>query len=97
MNDSSLNIVAPGCSMPPKGNAGDSMYWNCWNGYGTPKYVCSELIADATCVCSESTSTSRARDARTHRWVLRGPPENSCQGPAANAKRYVGRGSVSRK
>ncbi len=28
--------------MPPNGNAGDSMYWNCWNGYGTPKYFWSD-------------------------------------------------------
>ncbi len=54
-------------------------------------------MADATCVCSESTSTSFARDARTHRCVFRGPPVNSCHGPAANANRYVGSGSVSRK
>ena len=28
---------------------------------------------------------------------MRGPPANRCEGPAANAKRYVGSGSVSAK
>src|SRR6185437_13050361 len=97
MKDSSLNIVTPGCSMPPKGKAGESMYWNCWNGYVTPKYRSSELSAEPTCAWSESTSTSRALEARTQRCVDRGPPVNSCQGPAANANRYVGNGSVCRK
>src|SRR6476646_8230266 len=95
MNDSSLNIVTPGCYMPPKGKAGDSMYWNCWKGYGVPKYCSSEPNAEATWFWSESTSTSRARDVRTRSGVERGPPTNRAYGPAANAKRYVGNGSVS--
>src|ERR671921_202188 len=97
MNDSSLNIVAPGCSIPPNGNAGDNMNWNCWNGYFTPKYFSSERIADAVWACSESTSTSRARDARTQSGPLATVRAglNSFHGPAANAKRYVGRGSDS--
>src|ERR671921_415376 len=98
MNDSSLNIVAPGCSIPPNGKAGDSMNWNCWNGYFTPKYFSSDRIADAVCACSESTSTSRARDARTQSGpvVVFLAGLNSFHGTAANANRYVGSGSDSR-
>ena len=40
--------------MPPNGNAGESMYWNCWNGYGTPKYCSSDASAEPTWAWSES-------------------------------------------
>src|SRR5215207_10087231 len=96
MKVSSLNIVTPGCSIPPNGNAGASMYWNCWYGYGTPKYFSRDTSAVATCVCSESTSTSAARDARTQSVVDRGPPVKLFHGPAAKANKYVGNGSDSR-
>src|SRR4029079_7476757 len=96
MNDSSLTIVTPGCSMPPKGNAGESMNWNCWNGYGTPKYFSSDASADPTCASMESVSTSAARVLRTQNGV-RDTGDIDFHGPAANAKRYVGSGSVSLK
>src|ERR1044071_6526478 len=97
MNDSSLNIVTPGCSIPPNGNAGARTCWNCWNGYVTPKYRCSDASAEPTCAWIESVSTSDAREPRTQNGVFVCPATADFHGPAANANKYVRSGSVSRK
>ena len=85
--------------MPPNGNAGASIRSNFSNGYGRPKYCSIQPIARCVSARSVSASASLARDFRTNRLIERPFTTDvvRCQGPAANAMRYVESGRVSVK